>query len=80
MFAAVTGKAINHAQDQEGFPVIVRFGYVAMSSRVKNASPSKTMTWAHFRQLGDREAGLHKLEHSRRKTCTIRCGCSNTTN
>jgi UV DNA damage endonuclease len=43
-------------------PVIVRFGYVAMSTEVKNASPSKTMTFTHFSQLADREAAIRKLE------------------
>ncbi|GIP23692.1 UV DNA damage repair endonuclease UvsE [Paenibacillus sp. J22TS3] len=43
--------------------MIVRFGYVAMSTVVKNASPSKTMTFKSFGQLADREAALRKLEH-----------------
>ncbi|MNM97989.1 UV DNA damage endonuclease [compost metagenome] len=43
--------------------VIVRFGYVAMSTIVKNASPSKTMTYKSFGQLADREAALRRLEH-----------------
>jgi UV DNA damage endonuclease len=42
--------------------VIVRFGYVAMSTEVKNASPSKTMTFTHFSRLADREAAIRKLE------------------
>lgn len=42
--------------------MIVRFGYVAMSTMVKNASPSKTMTFKSFSQLADREAALRKLE------------------
>jgi UV DNA damage endonuclease len=42
--------------------VIVRFGYVAMSTLVQNASPSKTMTVTHFNQLLDREAAIRKLE------------------
>ncbi|WCK54039.1 UV DNA damage repair endonuclease UvsE [Aneurinibacillus sp. Ricciae_BoGa-3] len=40
----------------------VRLGYVAMSVHVANASPSKTMTAAQFDKIGDKEAGLHKLE------------------
>jgi UV DNA damage endonuclease len=40
----------------------VRFGYVAMSVIVKNASPSKTMTATRFAELSDREAGVRKLE------------------
>ena len=40
----------------------VRLGYVAMSVHVKNASPSKTMTAKQFALLGDRDAGLRKLE------------------
>ncbi|WP_010272708.1 UV DNA damage repair endonuclease UvsE [Paenibacillus senegalensis] len=42
--------------------MIVRFGYVAMSVMVKNASPSKTMTATHFSGLEDREAAVRKLE------------------
>lgn len=42
--------------------MIVRLGYVAMSMRVKNASPSKTMTFTSFSKLGDREAAIRKLE------------------
>lgn len=42
--------------------MIVRLGYVAMSTQVKNASPSKTMTATHFAKLVDREAAIRKLE------------------
>ncbi|MBY9079840.1 UV DNA damage repair endonuclease UvsE [Paenibacillus sp. HN-1] len=42
--------------------MIVRFGYVAMSTVLKDCSPSKTMTMASFRKLEDREAALHRLE------------------
>lgn len=42
--------------------MIVRFGYVAMSTLVANASPSKTMTLTHFKKLPDREAAVRKLE------------------
>ncbi|SEU29082.1 UV DNA damage repair endonuclease UvsE [Paenibacillus sp. NFR01] len=42
--------------------MIVRFGYVAMSTVIKDCSPSKTMTMASFSKLEDREAGLRKLE------------------
>jgi UV DNA damage endonuclease len=42
--------------------MLVRLGYVAMSTLVKNASPSKTMTVANFSKLGDREAAIRKLE------------------
>jgi UV DNA damage endonuclease len=42
--------------------MIVRLGYVAMSTLVKNASPSKTMTVANFSKLGDRAAAIRKLE------------------
>ncbi|MFC5470799.1 UV DNA damage repair endonuclease UvsE [Cohnella suwonensis] len=42
--------------------MIVRFGYVAMSVELENASPSKTMTMASFSKLADREAGLRRLE------------------
>ncbi|MEI7025892.1 UV DNA damage repair endonuclease UvsE [Paenibacillus sp. y28] len=40
----------------------VRFGYVAMSVIVQNASPSKTMTATNFSKLQDREAAIRKLE------------------
>lgn len=42
--------------------MIVRFGYVAMSVHIKNASPSKTMTATNFQALQDREAAVRKLE------------------
>jgi UV DNA damage endonuclease len=42
--------------------MIVRLGYVAMSTIVQNASPSKTMTYTNFDKLEDREAALRKLE------------------
>ncbi|MDF9844705.1 MULTISPECIES: UV DNA damage repair endonuclease UvsE [unclassified Paenibacillus] len=42
--------------------MIVRFGYVAMSTVIKDCSPSKTMTMASFNKLDDREAGLRRLE------------------
>jgi UV DNA damage endonuclease len=42
--------------------MIVRLGYVAMSTLVKNASPSKTMTVTAFSKLNDREAAIRKLE------------------
>ncbi len=41
---------------------IVRLGYVAMSAELKNASPSKTMTFAQFQKIEDREAAIRKLE------------------
>ncbi|MGJ7913235.1 UV DNA damage repair endonuclease UvsE [Neobacillus sp. LXY-1] len=41
---------------------IVRLGYVAMSMEVKNASPSKTMTFTQFEKIEDRDAALRKLE------------------
>ncbi|MCM3569937.1 UV DNA damage repair endonuclease UvsE [Neobacillus mesonae] len=41
---------------------IVRLGYVAMSMELKNASPSKTMTFAQFQKIEDREAAIRKLE------------------
>ena len=41
---------------------IVRLGYVAMSMELKNASPSKTMTFAQFQKIADREAAIRKLE------------------
>lgn len=39
-----------------------RFGYVAMSVHVSNASPSKTMTFKQFSGIADREAAIAKLE------------------
>ncbi|WP_019913705.1 UV DNA damage repair endonuclease UvsE [Paenibacillus sp. HW567] len=41
--------------------MIVRFGYVAMSTVIPDCSPSKTMTMASFKKLDDREAGLRRL-------------------
>lgn len=41
---------------------IVRLGYVAMSMELKNASPSKTMTYTQFQKIRDREAAIRKLE------------------
>jgi UV DNA damage endonuclease len=42
---------------------LIRLGFVAMSTELQNASPSKTMTYTHFCKLQNREAGLRKLEH-----------------
>lgn len=42
--------------------MLVRFGYVAMSVLIQNASPSRTMTATNFKKLLDREAALRKLE------------------
>lgn len=42
--------------------MLVRFGYVAMSNVVSNASPSKRMTATAFMKLQDTEAALRKLE------------------
>lgn len=42
--------------------MIVRFGYVAMSTVIPDCSPSKTMTMASFKKLDDREAALARLE------------------
>lgn len=41
---------------------MVRLGYVAMSMELQNASPSKTMTFAQFQKIKDREAAIRKLE------------------
>jgi len=41
---------------------IVRLGYVAMSMELKNASPSKTMTFTQFQKITDRDAAIRKLE------------------
>ncbi|MBU8907139.1 UV DNA damage repair endonuclease UvsE [Desertibacillus haloalkaliphilus] len=40
----------------------VRFGYVAMSELLQNASPSQTMTATQFEKIVDREARLRRLE------------------
>lgn len=42
--------------------MIVRLGYVAMSTVVANASPSKTMTATNFAKIADRDAAIRKLE------------------
>lgn len=42
--------------------MIIRFGFVAMSVLLENASPSRTMTFANYAKLDDREAALRKLE------------------
>ena len=42
--------------------MIVRFGYVAMSTVIPDCSPSKTMTMASFKKLNDREAAISRLE------------------
>ncbi|RLQ93179.1 UV DNA damage repair endonuclease UvsE [Falsibacillus albus] len=42
--------------------VIVRLGYVAMSMKLENSSPSQTMTYKQFSSLKDRDAALRKLE------------------
>jgi len=47
---------------KEKFALIVRFGYVAMSVHLTNASPSQTMTATQFQRLPDREAAIRKLE------------------
>ena len=41
---------------------IIRLGYVAMSMELKNASPSRTMPYAQFSKLTDRNAAIKKLE------------------
>jgi UV DNA damage endonuclease len=41
---------------------IVRLGYVAMSMELQNASPSKTMSFAQFQRIHDRDAAIRKLE------------------
>jgi len=42
--------------------MLIRFGYVAMSINLKNASPSKTMTVKQFNKIQDKEAAIRKLE------------------
>jgi len=39
----------------------VRFGFVAMSTLLEDASPSKTMTYKTFSKLADREAAVRRL-------------------
>ena len=40
---------------------IIRLGYVAMSMELKNASPSKTMTYAQFSKLADKIARIRAV-------------------
>lgn len=42
--------------------MIIRFGYVAMSLNLKNASPSKTMTVKQFEKIPDYSAAIRRLE------------------
>jgi UV DNA damage endonuclease len=56
------GNIIDMNPEEEFAMTIVRLGYVAMSVELQNCSPSKTMTFAQFEQLRDREAALRKLE------------------
>lgn len=42
--------------------MIVRLGYVAMSTIVSNASPARTMTYTNFAKITDRPAAIRKLE------------------
>lgn len=42
--------------------MIVRFGYVALSTTVEKASPSRTMTFKTFSGIEDRDAALRRLE------------------
>lgn len=52
-----------HPKKKDGVSdMLVRFGYVAMSVNVQNASPSQTMTVTRFKQIADREAAIRKLE------------------
>lgn len=44
-----------------GKSMTVRLGYVAMSTTIANASPSRTMTYSNFVKLDDREAALQRL-------------------
>lgn len=48
--------------DEVNEMTIVRLGYVAMSMELKNASPSKTMTFTQFKKIDDRRAAIRKLE------------------
>lgn len=41
--------------------MLVRFGFVAMSVLLENASPSRTMTYTNFSKLPDREGALLRL-------------------
>lgn len=43
--------------------MIVKFGFVAMSLLLQNASPSRTMTYSNFIKQPDREAAIRRLEH-----------------
>lgn len=48
--------------EREMTDMLVRFGYVAMSTVVDHCSPSRTMTLASFNKLNDRAAAIRKLE------------------
>lgn len=50
--------------------MLVRFGYVAMSVNLKNASPSKTMTVKQFEKIPDQEAGIRKLQRIAQENLT----------
>ena len=41
---------------------IVRLGYVAMSTELKNCSPSQTMTYKQFEKYSNKEDAILKLE------------------
>lgn len=41
--------------------MLVRFGFVAMSMKVKNASPSKTMTVTSFKEIQNKTAAMRKI-------------------
>ncbi len=59
--------------------MLVRFGYVAMSVIVQNASPSRTMTATYFKKQADREAAVRKLESLAKENLTTACVCSGIT-
>ncbi|WP_416150780.1 UV DNA damage repair endonuclease UvsE [Salipaludibacillus sp. HK11] len=41
---------------------LFRLGYVAMSVELKNASPSQTMSYKRFQEIGDPEVAIRRLE------------------
>jgi len=53
----------------------VRFGYVAMSTVLRGASPSRTMTASAFARLADREAAVRRLERIAGQNWPTRCAC-----
>jgi UV DNA damage repair endonuclease len=52
--------------------MIVRFGFVAMSMQIKNASPSKNMTEKTLKRIGNRGLAAKKVIRLAKETCITR--------